>query len=256
MSIMLASGIPYRRLDSPVEALGSTFAPEPAHSETGQRTTDLSEEALMIQRPEGVGCPMTLFGIGHGHELLDRFAGLTAPDRLEIETFAAAEDFLSRRAQQACTPGCLVLDVHLPGMSGLELQQALHDRSDRIPLIFVTTAAEVPTVVQAMQSGALDFIVAPLDEPHLQRQIRTALDSSCRQYAREMQQQAARRRIAKLSKREEQVFRLLAQGQNTKEIANRLGIAHPTVSKHRGNVFAKLEISNLMELALLAQRAL
>lgn len=253
---MLTSSIPYRRLDSPVEVVRPTLVPERAHAEICQPTTDLIEDGLMIQRPAGIGHPVTLFSIGHGHEMLDRFAGLVAPDGLEIETCSTAEDFLSKRAQQAGTPGCLVLEVRLPGMSGLELQRVLRDRSDRIPVIFVTAAADVPTVVQAMQAGALDFLVAPLDEHYLSQQIRTAIETSCRQYAVEMQQQAARLRIAKLSKREEQVFRLLAQGQNTKEIANRLGISHPTVSKHRGNVFAKLEISNLMELVLFAQRAL
>jgi len=158
----------------------------------------------------------------------------------------SAEDFLAKYDPEQ--PGCLVLDVRMPGMSGLELQDELNRRGAVIPVIFITGHGDVPMAVEAMQHGAADFLQKPFKDQDLTDRIQQALaiDRRNRELLRE--KDAIRARLASLSPREMQVLRLVTLGKSNKVIAGDLGVSQRTVEIHRAHLMEKMAATSLAQL--------
>ena len=172
--------------------------------------------------------------------LLLRASGLT------VEAFAGAVDFLASNA--ACRPGCLVLDVRMPEMSGLELQKKLNAAGCRIPIIFMSGHGDVPMAIRAMKAGALDFIEKPFTGERLLTRVHEALTIDARERCRQAQRDTAITRLTRLSPREREVLDRVAEGQYNKTIAAELDISISTVEIHRRRVMEKLEANSLADL--------
>ena len=159
------------------------------------------------------------------------------------QAFARADDFL--RVYQPTQSGCLLLDVRIPGMSGLELQAALRERKIALPIVVITAHGDVPTVRTALRGGAVDFLEKPVDPDALLAAVRAALDADAakRNAARDME--VAEKKLAILTARERQVMELVAQGVHYREIAAKLGISPRTVEVHKARVMDKLQVQSV-----------
>jgi RNA polymerase sigma factor (sigma-70 family) len=146
-------------------------------------------------------------------------------------------------------PACLVLDIRMPMMSGLELQQVLHGRGIRLPIVFLTGHGDVAMAVQAMKFGACDFIEKPFKDQALIDAVGRALRQDMEHRSEKREREALRERLARLSPREREVARLVAEGLPSKTISTRLDISERTVQVHRLHLMAKLEIHSVAELA-------
>jgi FixJ family two-component response regulator len=169
----------------------------------------------------------------------------------QVETFVSAADFMSR--PPASVPCCLVLDVRLPGVSGLELQRQLAGRTD-IPVIFISGYGDVPTSVQAMKAGAFDFLTKPLKNDVLLAAISHALERSRVALLHEAEMQELRTRYASLTPRERDVMALVVSGLLNKQVGGQLGISEITVKAHRGQVMRKMKADSLPALVAMAER--
>jgi FixJ family two-component response regulator len=168
------------------------------------------------------------------------------------ETFTSAQEFLSH--PRTVAPSCLVLDVSLPGLNGLDLQKHIAaDRND-MPIIFITGHGDVPMTVQAMKAGAVEFLTKPFDEEVLLDAIRNAIDRSRDALDQESEHQLLRKVYSSLSRREREVMALVVTGRLNKQIAGDLGISEITVKAHRGQVMRKMEADSLPDLVTMAAR--
>jgi FixJ family two-component response regulator len=165
------------------------------------------------------------------------------------ESFASAEDFLARPRIDG--PSCLVLDVSLPNLNGLDLQQRIVDRVD-MPIIFITGYGDVPTTVQAMKAGAVEFLTKPFSDEVLLNAIRKAIERSCTALAHEAELRALRDCYSSLTPREQETMALVVSGLLNKQIALELGISEITVKAHRGQVMRKMQVDSLAELVRVA----
>lgn len=165
---------------------------------------------------------------------------------LRVEDYASAEGFLD--AARVEHPGCLLLDVRMPGWSGLELQAHLNAKAIRIPIIFITGHGDIPMAVRAVKAGAVDFIEKPFDDDMLLSRIHRALERDAKRRQRESVRSASRRRFARLTPREREVMESVATGRSNKQIAGELGISHRTVEIYRARVMDKLGVKSLYEL--------
>ena len=163
------------------------------------------------------------------------------------ETFASAEDFLGRSPIDG--PSCLVLDVTLPNLNGLDLQSRIIDRTD-MPIIFITGYGDVPTTVRAMKAGAVEFLTKPLADDVLQNAIEQAIERSRVTLAREAELRALRSLHSSLTPREQEVMALVVAGLLNKQIAATLGISEITVKAHRGQVMRKMQVGSLADLVM------
>ena len=168
------------------------------------------------------------------------------------ETFCSADEFLAR--PRALVPSCLVLDVSLPGISGLDLQKRIAEEWSDMPIIFITGYGDVPKTVQAMKAGAVDFLTKPLANDALVGAIRQAIDLSRNALSREEEMQALRSGYASLSPREREVMALVVSGMLNKQIGAELGISEITVKAHRGRVMDKMKADSLADLVRIAAR--
>ena len=170
----------------------------------------------------------------------------------EVHAFASAEAFLAEFDPSAA--GCLLLDLRMPGKSGLELQQELRQRDAQIPIVFLTGHADVPTSVYSMKQGAVDFLQKPVQEERLLEALghALALDAERRKEGGELR--ADRERLATLTAREREVLDAVLAGRSNKQVAFALGIAERTVKLHRSRAFAKMGGPSLPELARRIQR--
>lgn len=171
---------------------------------------------------------------------------------LRVETFRTAEQFLNSARPDA--PSCLILDVRLPGVSGLELQRRLVLGGVPIPTIFITGHGDVPMSVQAMKSGAVEFLTKPFRDQQLLDAVQQALDRDRNDRAHRKEQEALHRRYDSLTGREREVLRLILKGFLNKQIAARLGTSEITVKVRRSRMMEKMEASSLVELARMAER--
>jgi two-component system, LuxR family, response regulator FixJ len=169
---------------------------------------------------------------------------------LTVRTYANAADFL--REYEPTQPGCLVLDVRMPGMSGLDLQAELGRRGAGLPTIVVTGHAEVPMAVRAVKAGAVDFIEKPFSDQLLLDRVRQALEIDRLEREVRRRREEARRRLESLTAREREVLMLVAAGKQNKEIAAELGLSPKTVEVHRSHVMSKMSVDSLAELIRVA----
>ena len=179
-------------------------------------------------------------------ELLIKFAGW------QPETFSSAEEFLAR--PRSLTPSCLVLDVSLPDLNGLELQKLIAgDRSD-MPIIFITGHGDVPMTVQAMKAGAIEFLMKPFDDEVLLSAIRNAIKRSAAVLDDQAELQTLRDSYESLTPREQEIMRLVVAGMLNKQIGMKLGISEITVKAHRGKAMQKMKAGSLADLVKIAVR--
>ena len=179
------------------------------------------------------------------HELLSSVGHL-------VETSSSAEEFLSRREPNV--PGCLVLDVRLPGTSGLELQKRLVAQRDRIPVIFISGYGDIPMVVQIMKAGAADFLQKPFREQELLECVQAALRKDMALRQSEEQISEVMNSYRSLTKREREIMKLVVTGQINKQIAAHVGLSEVTVKIHRAQVMRKMGTPSLADLVRAADK--
>ena len=165
---------------------------------------------------------------------------------LRYEIFASADEFLENESQHRA--GCLVLDIRMPGLGGLELQDVLLARGSTLPVIFITGHGDVPMAVEAMQKGAVDFILKPFRDQELLDRVRAALMTDKQRRAELEQHASFEQRLDKLTKREREVFDLVVTGKPNKVIAFELGVSQRTVEIHRARVMEKMQARSLADL--------
>jgi len=170
----------------------------------------------------------------------------------EVRSHASVGEFLL--ARQPDTPGCLVLDVQMPGPSGLDLQEAFCQRHDALPIIFLTGHGDIPTSVRAMKAGAVDFLTKPVERPVLLKAVRDALARDEQGRKDREREGTLRARLEALTPRERAVFTLVTAGKANKQIAAELGTSERTVKAHRAQVMEKLRVTSLAELVHVADR--
>ncbi len=171
---------------------------------------------------------------------------------LNVRVFESAREFLSGERPQG--PACLVLDVRLPGFSGLDLQQELRRRGEPIPIVFITGYGDIPTTVRAMKAGAMEFLPKPFRERDLLQAIRAGLEEASVLRAQRARLEILRRRVARLTQREREVLAELLSGRLNKQVAADLGISEITVKIHRRHIMEKMVASSLLDLSRMMEK--
>jgi len=168
---------------------------------------------------------------------------------LNYLTFENAEHFLE--TYSSGTPGCLLLDMNMPGLNGDELQAELIRRDIHLPIIFLTAYGDIPMTVRAMKAGAVDFLTKPVPSKLLIERVQTVLQHEARTQEQNREKQGLRERLSCLTSREMELLPLIVAGKSNKEIARQLDVSHRTIEIHRARVLKKTGATNLMELARL-----
>ena len=201
----------------------------------------------MTTKPDSI-----VYVIDDDPSIRDAIKSLIRSVGMRVETFGSAQEFMASSRPDA--PACLVLDVRMPGLSGLDLQRDLSDAGIRIPIIFITGHGDIPMSVRAMKAGAVEFLTKPFRDQDLLDAISEAVDRD-----RAMRQQEAgvadlRSRFVRLTPREREVMDLVVAGLLNKQIAVRLGISEITVKLHRHQVMEKMQADSLAELVRMSER--
>ncbi len=194
----------------------------------------------------------TVFVVDDDASVRGALARLLHSAGYQTETFASAEGFLAQSRFDA--PGCILLDVRMPGLNGLELQQALAAANRQLPIVFITGHGDVPMSVRAMKAGAEDFLPKPFDDEELLKAVARALNKSQREQNERTEVAEIRRRLSSLTPREREVLCHVVAGQLNKQIAADLSIAEKTIKVHRGRVMEKMGASSLAGLVAMTGR--
>ena len=194
----------------------------------------------------------TVFVVDDDPSVLKALGRLVRSAGLEVELFASPEDFLDRYDQNV--PGCLILDVAMPNITGLEMHQTLIEKGSELPVIFLTGHGDIPMSVRAIKQGAIDFFTKPLNDNELISAIQNAqekdeLARNARAQLNELQQ-----RLASLTPRELEVLSHVVSGKRNKQIADDLGIVEKTIKVHRSNIMEKLKVQSLADLVKLSEK--
>jgi len=192
------------------------------------------------------GAPFTIFVIDDDASVRDSLCWLLESESYRTRSFSSAIDFLEEFSDDLY--GCIALDVRMPGMSGLELQDTLRRRGNRLPIIIITGHADVPMAIRAMKAGAFDFIEKPYSDDLVLESVRRAQTAAGRDREVRGEREAARARYESLSEREQQVLERVAAGQSNKRIAADLGLALKTVESHRSRIMVKMKAGSLSDL--------
>jgi FixJ family two-component response regulator len=180
---------------------------------------------------------------------LERLLGVAG---FSVQTFASPEQFLAQHDDTV--PGCIVLDLALPVLNGLELQQALLAQGNALPIVFLTGRGDIAASVRAMKLGAADFLTKPVEADELIAAVAGALERNREQRAARAEQHLAASRLATLTAREREVFELIAQGRLNKQIAAECGTVERTIKFHRANLMRKLGVRTVADLVRVAER--
>lgn len=195
----------------------------------------------------------TVFVVDDDQAMRNSLKWLIESVGMRVETYGSADDFM--RHYYPGRAGCLLLDVRMPGMSGLDLQDHLARESIRIPVIIITGHGDVPMAVRAMKSGAVDFIEKPFNDELLLDSIRNALAADLEQRSHQAERARIATRLAQLTPREYEVMEKVAAGMSNKQIALDLGVSAKTVEAHRARVMEKMEADSLADLVRMVTRA-
>lgn len=204
-----------------------------------------------VQPPMSVTTPM-VFIVDDDISVRESLELLVRNENWKAKTFESAKEFLNH--PRTLVPNCLVLDLSLPGLNGLELQKRLAVQHIDMPIIFITGHGDVPKSVQAMKAGAFEFLTKPLDNATLVSAIRNALQRSRLALDRSAEMQELRERYASLTSREQQVMQSVVSGLLNKQIGGELGISEVTVKAHRGHVMQKMKANSLADLVKMAAK--
>lgn len=192
----------------------------------------------------------TVFVVDDDAAMRESMALMLDQAGFRVRTFPSAETFLE--SCEPADPGCLVLDLRMPGMGGLDLQRILTRRGYRIPIIFLSAFGDVPATVRAIQGGALDFLEKPVSMEILVGRVRQSLEEDRRRRSLAAEELRVRALFEQLTAREREVMELAIKGLVNKVIASRLGISRRTVENHRARVMEKMGVGNIAELCQLA----
>lgn len=192
----------------------------------------------------------TVFVVDDDQAMRNSLKWLIESVGVQVESFASADDFLAQ--YQPGRAGCLVLDVRMPGMSGLELQEHLMRQNIHIPAVIITGHGDVPMAVRAMKAGAVDFIEKPFNDEALLDAIRRAIAYEEQQRSQQSEHLQIQQRLAHLTPREHEVMEMVTEGKSNKEIANALGVSAKTIEAHRARVMEKMQAGSLAELVRMA----
>ena len=195
---------------------------------------------------------ITIYIVDDDVSLCRALALLLKPHGFAVVTFTCSKDFLAYKHRKG--PSCLVLDVRLPGISGLALQEAMLKRKLSIPIIFITGHGDIPMSVKTMKAGAADFLPKPITEKKMLTAIRLAIAQDKIQNRKRVDIRKIQRRIQTLTPREQQVFRLVAKGMLSKQVARKLGTSLQTIKVHRSRLMRKLQAHTVTELIHFAQK--
>jgi two-component system, LuxR family, response regulator FixJ len=188
----------------------------------------------------------TVFVVDDDTAMCESLHELLEAEGMQSETFASAAAFLEN--YQADRPGCLILDIRMRGMDGLELQAELVRRRVLLPIVFLTGHGDVPLAVRAVQAGAVDFLEKPVPDAVLLQKVRAALEHDARQRAALVDRQEIARRLAELTPREREVMDRIVAGMPNKQIASRLGVSSKTIEVHRQRILHKMGVHSAVAL--------
>jgi FixJ family two-component response regulator len=177
---------------------------------------------------------------------------LLQAEGFSVQQYTSAGDFLISSPEHH--RGCILLDIRMPGPTGLELQNALRQRGIQLPIIFLSGYGDIPTSVRAIKAGALDFLTKPIKRPDLLNAVRAAVDHDATHRAQREQVRTCRERYATLTPRERQVFQFVVIGRLNKQIAAELGTSQRTVKAHRSQVMRKMQVQSVAELVHVAEQ--
>jgi FixJ family two-component response regulator len=194
----------------------------------------------------------TVFVVDDDASVREAVRSLLRSVGLSVETFGTAQEFLSSPCNSS--PGCLVLDVRLPEIGGLELQHQLAQRNLHIPIIFITGHGDIPMSVRAIKAGALEFLTKPFRDQDLLDVVQQAIDQDRRARQQRAEIAELRQRYEGLSPREREVMALVARGLPNKQIAGTLGTSEATVKLHRGRSMQKMQAGSLADLIRMAEK--